>query len=230
VLVRASFGYFLLLDFHGLPIDLVHNMFLLRLCYFVGIVAATSAYSATKKPAFSRRAVNDRPVSKAFAAAAASASLALVLAGSPLAAEATSKTAAQISLNSIPPTAVKVQDVPLIGGTYTMVNDEDAPSPSVIVAFPKDKIGAVKSILGGHLEVDVSGIVDTHVDIDLFSDEAGTLTAKVSNPLIPKLPLKKSSGATGKTSDWASVTNLGDGDMYYFNSKTGETTFEKPSI
>lgn len=202
-------------------------MFLLRIYYLVAVV---EAYSAAKKPVFNRNVATKIPTGKKiFATAAASVSLAFVLTGSPLTADAISETAAQISLNSIPPTALKVQDVPIVGGTYTMVNDADVPSPSVVVELPKDKIGAIKSILGGHLEVDVGGIVDTHVDIDLFSDEAGTLTAKVSNPLIPKLPLKRSSGTTGKNSDWASVTNLGDGDVYYFNGKTGETTYEKPS-
>lgn len=170
---------------------------------------------------------------KAFATAAASASLAFVLAGSPLNADATSETAAQISLNSIPPNALQVKGVPIVGGTYAMVDDRDIASPSIIVELPKDKVGAIKSILGGHLEIDIGGILSTHVDVDLAADEAGVLTAKVSNPLIPKLPFKNiassSSGATGKESDWSSVTNLGDGDVYYFNTKTGETTFDKPS-
>ena len=89
---------------------------------------------------------------------------------------------------------------------------------------------------GGHLEFNVDGLLTTHVDIDVAADEAGVLTAKVSSPLIPKLPFKNSasSGTTptagkGKSSDWFMVTNLGDGDVYYFNEKSGATQFEKPA-
>ena len=80
--------------------------------------------------------------------------------------------------------------------------------------------------------MDLDGILATHVDIDVAADSAGTLTAKVSSPLIPKLPFKNSASsapAKGKASDWNVVTNLGDGATYYFNTKTDETTYDKPS-
>jgi len=208
-----------------------------RLCCLVAVAAVASAYSVPK-PALNRDAARRKSAAQQAFAAAASASLAFVLAGSPLSSDATSDTAAQISLNSLPPNAVKVEGVPIVGGTYTKVYDSDVPSPGLVINLPKDKIGALKSLLGGHLEVDVGGVLAAHADVDLAS-EAGVLTAKVYNPLIPKLPFKNSASgdggdsgggkATGKASDWSSVTNLGDGDVYYFNAKTSVTTFEKPS-
>jgi len=71
-----------------------------------------SAYTTPKQHITStttRAAQNqNNAMSKAFATAAASASLAFVLVGSPLNAVASSKTAGQISLNSVPPTSINV--------------------------------------------------------------------------------------------------------------------------
>ena len=216
----------------------------LRLGSLLVVAAVASAYTTPKQPALNtdRNGVaspsGNGMANKAFAAAA-SASLAFVLAGSPLNAEAASKTAGQISLNSIPPTSVNVdlKDLPVVGslvsGTYTRVDDKDVTSPSISIKSPKDKFGAIKAVAtGGHLELDLDGILATHVDIDVAADTAGTLTAKVSSPLIPKLPFKNSASSApvkGKTSEWNAVTNLGDGETYYFNTKTQETTYNKPS-
>lgn len=210
-----------------------------RLCFLAAVAAVASAYSTSKPASTKRNASPGNPVAKAFATAA-SASLAFALVGSPLNAEATSKTAAQISLNAVPPTSVKVdvKDLPVVGslvsGTYTRVSDKDVTSPSIKISSPKDKIGAVKAAAtGGHLELDVSGILSTHVDIDVAADEAGVLTAKVKSPLVPKLPFVNSASASaatgGKTSDWNKVVNLGDGGVYYYNSETSETSLTAPS-
>lgn len=217
-------------------------MMLLRLCHLlVAATALSSAFSAPSKSSnhsTKSNSLSAHPVSKIFATAAATASLAFALVGSPLHADATSKTAGQVSLNTIPPTSVRVdvKDLPIIGdlisGTYTKVNDKDVTSPSISIKSPKDKVGAIKAVAtGGHVEFDVDGILATHLDIDVAADEAGVLTAKVSSPLIPKLPFKNSassSPAGGKSSSWYKVTNLGDGDVYYFNFKTDETRIEKP--
>ena len=214
-----------------------------RLGSLFALATAATAFSTPKAtPAVKMdAAANVGVAQKAFAAAAASASLAFVLIGSPLEASATSKTAGQISLNSIPPTSVKVdvRDLPVIGdvlsGTYTRVRDASDKSPaSVSIVSPKDKVGAIRAAAtGGHLEFDVDGLVATHLDIDVAADEAGVLTARVSSPLIPKLPFKNGASSApkvgGKASDWSSVTNLGDGKVYYYNSKTDETTYQKPS-
>lgn len=215
----------------------------LRLVYIsVSVAAVASAYSTPARPAVQSKTTGAKShVAQAFATAAASASLAFVLVGSPLHANAMSKTAGQISLNTIPPTSVKVdvKDLPIVGdifsGTYTRVNDADVTSPSVSIKSPKDKVGAIKAVAtGGHLEFDVDRILATHIDIDVAADEAGVLTARVSSPLIPKLPFKNSassadSAGKGRSSDWSKVTNLGDGDVYYFNSKTDVTQNEKPN-
>jgi len=214
-----------------------------RLGSLFALATAATAFSTPKAtPAVKMdAAANVGVAQKAFAAAAASASLAFVLIGSPLEASATSKTAGQISLNSIPPTSVKVdvRDLPVIGdvlsGTYTRVSDASDKSPaSVSIISPKDKVGAIRAAAtGGHLEFDVDGLVATHLDIDVAADEAGVLTARVSSPLIPKLPFKNGASSApkvgGKASDWSSVTNLGDGKVYFYNSKTDETTYQKPS-
>ena len=213
-----------------------------RLGSLFALATAATAFSTPKAtPAVKMdAAANVGVAQKAFAAAAASASLAFALVGSPLEASATSKTAGQISLNSIPPTSVKVdvRDLPVIGdvlsGTYTRVSDASDKSPaSVSIISPKDKVGAIRAAAtGGHLEFDVDGLVATHLDIDVAADEAGVLTARVSSPLIPKLPFKNAASSApkvgGKASDWSSVTNLGDGKVYYYNSKTDETTYQKP--
>jgi len=214
-----------------------------RLGSLFALATAATAFSTPKATPAVRMdaAANVGVAQKAFAAAAASASLAFVLIGSPLEASATSKTAGQISLNSIPPTSVKVdvRDLPVIGdvlsGTYTRVSDASDKSPaSVSIISPKDKVGAIRAAAtGGHLEFDVDGLVATHLDIDVAADEAGVLTARVSSPLIPKLPFKNGASSApkvgGKASDWSSVTNLGDGKVYFYNSKTDETTYQKPS-
>ena len=60
----------------------------------------------------------------------------------------------------------------------------------------------------------------------------------MASPLIPKLPFKnaasKDSGGvkakkSGKSSDWAQITNLGNNEVYYYNFKTEESTFDKPT-
>ena len=111
-----------------------------RLGSLLALVAAATAFTTPKTtPAVKTDAAKNVGVAqKAFAAAAASASLVSVLIGGPLEAGATSKTAGQISLNSIPPTSVKVdvRDLPVIGdvlsGTYTRVSDASDKSPASV--------------------------------------------------------------------------------------------------
>ena len=55
--------------------------------------------------------------------------------------------------------------------------------------------------------------------------------------MIPKLPFKNAASKvdggvakkSGKSSDWAQITNLGNNEVYYYNFKTDESTFDKPS-
>jgi hypothetical protein len=155
-----------------------------------------------------------------------------------------SDVAAQISLDRIPPTSISIQidDLPVIGsilsGTYTKVTDGSIKDPSITIKSPKDKVRAISSIAtGGHLEFDVGGKVSTHLDVDIAADEAGTAKVIVKSSLIPKLPFKNlasintvtgKSSTGGKESQWNIVTNLGNGESYYYNVKSGVTQFERP--
>jgi len=137
---------------------------------------------------------------------------------------------------------LQFQRLPIVGkllsGTYTVVPaDTSNNDAAVVVAPPKDLIGTGKKLLlGGQLELDVSGLISTHVDVDVAADEAGTATLKVSSPLIPKLPFENSASSSssynkkgGKEGDWFAVTNLGDGSTYYWNQATETTQYEKPT-
>ncbi|KAJ8607618.1 hypothetical protein CTAYLR_005757 [Chrysophaeum taylorii] len=137
-----------------------------------------------------------------------------------------SPTAAQISLDSLPPSAVSVEidDLPFIGslvsGTYARV-DKVIDKASVTIKSPKDKVKAIQGITNGHLEFDVSGILATHLDVDVAADD-GVARIRVASPLIPKLPFK------GKSSPWKMVTDMGNGASYYYNEQTGTTQYDPP--
>jgi hypothetical protein len=190
----------------------------------------------------------------AAAKATAAATLAvLLMVGTPVApafaaaSHTTSSGAAQIMVDQIPPTTISIQvkDIPVIGnvisGTYTKIDAKAAKQltapPSVVISSPKDKIKALKAaVTEGHIEIDVGGKVglSTHLDIDLAADEAGVAKVRVASNLIPQLPFKNlasatPSGQTGKESQWNVVTNMGNGQSYYYNTKTGATQFEKPN-
>lgn len=169
----------------------------------------------------------------------ASTILSIGLIASPLPAQAAnSNAAAQISLENLPPTSVSIQikDLPVVGnllsGTYTKVPDGSVDKPSVVIKSPKDKVKAISSLAtAGHLEFDVQGILNTHLDVDVAADQAGKATMVVQSGLIPKLPFKNAASLApsgGRESQWNVVTNMGNGEVYYFNAKTGETQFARP--
>jgi hypothetical protein len=204
----------------------------LSLCMCVILAASTNAYTPSKPT----KKVSILKPSVATAAAAAALSV-LLATGEP--AFANSKLAAQIQLNSIPPTSVQVniRDLPLVGdilsGTYMKVS-EPISNPSLTIESPKDKIGAIKSAAtNGHLEFDVNGLIGTHLDIDLSAEEAGVARVRIASPLIPQLPFKNPAASapaiSGKEdSEWFVVTNMGSGSSYYYNQATGETQYQKP--
>lgn len=178
-------------------------------------------------------------VAQAFAAAALS--TVLLLTGPPPA--LASDTAAQINLKSLPPSSVSIEigDLPVVGsllsGTYTKVPDGSVKTkPGVVIKSPSDKVKAISQIAtGGHLEFDVSGLLNTHLDVDVAADEAGTARIVAKSPLIPKLPFRnlasteqKQQNTGKKESEWNVVTNLGNGDSYYYNEKTGVTQYQRP--
>ena len=177
---------------------------------FVGLLlGAASAFNLNQPWTFMPRAENFvDEAKKSAAAAAATATLAALLTTSEPAL-ASSTAAAQIHLNSLPPTTVSVQigDLPIVGklvsGTYTKVNSPLPGKASVTIKSPADKFTAVKdAATRGHLEFDVDGLVTTHLDVDIAADTAGVATVRVMSPVIPQLPYKNSaSGTTSKLSD-----------------------------
>lgn len=196
----------------------------------------TSAFSLSNNK-HSSTAAPKNVVAETAATAATAALSFLLLTADP--AHATSPLAAQIQLQQIPPTSVEVniRDLPLIGdvlsGTYTKVS-EPIKNPSIKISSPKDKIGAIKSAAtNGHLEFDVGGKLASHLDIDISASQPGVAQVRVASPLIPQLPFKNPTAyaysLSGKEeSDWFVVTNMGNGESYYYNQKTGDTTFQKP--
>lgn len=86
------------------------------------------------------------------------------------------------------------------------------------------------------MEFDVNGkILSTHLDVDVAANEPGVAKIRVTSNLIPKLPFTNLASSAvgsptgGKESAWNVVTNLGSGESYYFNAKTGATQLERPS-
>jgi hypothetical protein len=186
------------------------------------------------------------PFATQAAKAAASAALSVLLgagvAFAPLFPAVASDTAAQISLDRLPPTSISLQigDLPVVGsvlsGTYTKVPDGSIANPSITIKSPKDKVKAISSIAtGGHLEFDVGGKISTHLDVDIAADEAGVAKIIVKSNLVPKLPFKNTASSMigqptgGRESQWNIVTNLGNGESYYYNVKTGVTQLDRPS-
>lgn len=206
---------------------------MMRFAVLALLWTATSAYQPNnQKPSF---VPTKQQVQSTAAGIAFSAMLAF---GQPAFA---SPTAAQISLNSLPPSSISVEigDLPVIGnllsGTYTKISDGSVKSPSITIKSPKDKVAAVKELAtAGHLEFDVSGLLGTHLDVDVAADEAGVAKVRVASQLIPKLPFKNLASASsssptgGKESPWNMVTNMGSGETYYYNEKSGVTQYERP--
>ncbi|VEU41156.1 unnamed protein product [Pseudo-nitzschia multistriata] len=208
---------------------------------FVWCCAHSEAFQATpnQKPALS---------SLAPAATAATTLAVLLTLGTPLepafAASKESPTAGRITINQIPPKTVRIEarDLPVVGklvsGTYARVDESSvAGPPSVIVSSPRDTIGAIKkATTGGHVEFDVGGSVGlrTHLDVDIAAEKSGVASVRVASDLIPQLPFRNAAsslyGQPGrKESQWNIVTNMGSGESYYFNTKTGVTQYEQPS-
>ena len=212
--------------------------------YVLVAAALASAVASAYQPSWNnphRSASSPPPTSSTRAAtAAATAALAVLLSTSPLPAVA-SDAAAQITLQQLPPTSISIEigDLPVIGsllsGTYTKVPDGSIAKPSLVIKSPKDKVKAIQAIAtGGHLEFDVGGKVNTHLDVDVAADESGMAKILVSSNLIPKLPFKNMANSVvgaptgGKESAWNIVTNLGNGESYYYNVKTGVTQVARP--
>jgi hypothetical protein len=167
---------------------------------FAFLATSALAYTSSIKP--SPKKANVVP-QQSFATVAASATLAALLVASEPA-MAMSTTAAQIHLNSLPPTTISVQisDVPVLGkllsGTYSKVDSSPAAGKAAVtIKSPPDKFAAFKNFgAGGHLEFDVDGLLQTHLDVDVAASKAGVVTFQVASPLIPQLPFKNSASGS----------------------------------
>lgn len=138
--------------------------------------------------------------------------------------------AARISVNRLPPDSIKVDltDVPVIGkalsGVYAKVEESAVKStPAITIASPKDKLDAIQTAADtGNLQFGLMGLLSTTLDIQLGPNQPGVAPIEIKSPLIPKWPFGR------RKSEWNRVTNVGDGEIYFFNSKTGETQMEEP--
>lgn len=209
------------------------------------LIASSMAYQPPKPvSSVSTHQKIKQQIAAPFAAAFLSVTLA-VQSASASTVVAASPTAAQITLEKIPPTSISVQikDLPVIGklasGVYSKVPDSiEIKSPSVVIKSPTDKAKAVQNIVKtGHLEFDVQGLLNTHLDIDIAAEKAGIMNVRIASDLIPKLPFQNSasfassnSPTGGKESPWNMVKNMGTGEIYYYNEKTGVTQYSKPVL
>lgn len=152
----------------------------------------------------------------------------------------TQDSAAQITLNRLPPSSISVQikDLPVVGsllsGSYSKIPDlvVDAKNPpSVVIKSPVDKVAAIQSIVkNGHLAFDIHGLIENHVEVDISAEKAGVMNVRVASDLIPKLPFTNVVAKGGKESPWNAVTNMGSGEVYFYNEKTGVTQYARPQI
>jgi hypothetical protein len=137
--------------------------------------------------------------------------------------------AAQVTINSLPPQSVEIdlRDVPIVGkalsGTYYKLKKPLDREASIKISSPNDKLGAIQEAADtGNLEFGLEGLFRSKLEIQLQPNQPGVAPVEVRSPLIPKWPFGR------RKSDWSQVTNMGNGEIYYFNTKTGETTLEKP--
>ena len=187
------------------------------------------------------------PIAATAKATAAAALAVLLTVGAPVAPAlaADGSGAAQIMVDRFPPSTISIQvkEIPVVGsiisGTYTKLDAkavrELKSPPSVVISAPQDKIKAIKGATEGHVEVNVGGKVGlkTHLDVDIAADKAGVANVRIASDLIPPLPFKNLASSTppgtgGPESSWNVVTNMGNGESWYYNSKTGVTQYAKP--
>ena len=72
------------------------------------------------------------------------------------------------------------------------------------------------------MEFDISGMLTTHLDVEVEANQKGVASVNFKSALIPKWPFGRSK------SDWNRVTNLGTGEIYYFNQVSGVAQYEEP--
>lgn len=160
-----------------------------------------------------------------------SAALSVASSFAPKSMKENSDRSARVRINRLPPTSFRVDlsDVPLVGkalsGTYAKVKDDSGKvkTPSVVISSPRDKFGAVQDAADkGNLGFNLDGILSSNLDIQLEANQPGEAPVTLESPLIPRWPFAQ------RKSNWYRVSNCGNGETYYFNSKTGETQIKEP--
>ena len=147
-------------------------------------------------------------------------------------------------------TAVKIPGIaPVFGGGRTDVEVRFNPAGSkgaksgtsdIEVKLPGDLKGAADAALRGHVsaqlkspdlslslpvlgKISIPAVNGERIDVDVSTPSPGRAVIVVTNKNIPSLPFPGK-----KTSNWQAVTNMGDGDCYYYNIKTGVIQSEVP--
>ena len=138
---------------------------------------------------------------------------------------------AHITVHRLPPDSIQVDlsDVPIVGralsGTFAKVKNGGVAKPSVVISSPNDKWGALQDVNDkGSLNFGLSGIFQSIIQVQFEPNRPGVAPLEIRSPLIPKLPF----GQQRHKSDWNKVQNMGNGDTYYFNARTGEVQDEEP--
>lgn len=136
--------------------------------------------------------------------------------------------AARVRIHRLPPNSIQldIRDVPIIGkalsGTYVKTQREPN-NPAVTISSPRDKLKAIETATDtGKLEFGLFGLLQSYVDLQLEPNRPGKAPVTLKSPLIPQWPFSK------QPSHWNKVTNMGNGETYYFNEQTGETLLEEP--
>jgi len=206
------------------------------------LLSAASTFSFTAQNSNQKKVLNQKKVEQVWGSSIAAAALGVSVVFGISEPALASKSAVQISLDALPPNTISIQikDIPVVGnlvsGTYAKVDDKSVTGqPSIVIKSPSDKIGAIKSAVSkGHVEVDVNGILQTHLDVDIGAAKAGVANIRVASELIPPLPFKNAATSgeeiTGKKTSWNIVTNLGSGKSYYYDGESGESTFKRPNL
>jgi len=215
-----------------------------QLFHFLSIVSVATAFTSPLVTSAPKIILKGQPNTndvtqdkvKPFGAATATAALAFLLAVAPQPALA-SNAAAQVTVKSFPPSSLQLdaRGLPVVGGAvsgrYAMVDDKNMGSPSITIEAPKNVQSLLSGLSGGHVELDLKGLVASHFDVDIAAT-SGEATVKVRSDLIPPLPFKNSANTeakvSGKKSDWSKVVNMGDGSVYYYNEMTDQSQFNAP--
>ena len=169
------------------------------------------------------------------------------------------KDALGIELNTLPSiskeglkTSVKIPGakipgvkIPVFSGGVADIGvkfDKKNKGPTDIgVKLPGDLKGAADGALKGDLalvvkspamsfnvpllgKLSIPAINNERFDIDITTS-AGRAVIEVKNDNIPALPFPGK-----KSSQWQAISNLGNGETYYYNTKTGATQYEYPAL